>query len=116
MVPSIPPLSNANRTFSLFCLFVNKSCIVFCLCPNFSDVMQPCSDANICIKPRFDLAKVVNICLAKIFQIPFCNFVHVGKSRLEDHFGHFASSQLPVNIIVNMLCLRFNCDFKLRWL
>ena len=31
-------------------------------------------------------------------------------------FGHFASSLLPVDIIVNMLCLRFNCDFKLRWL
>ena len=76
--------------------------------------MQPRSDVNIYMKPRFGLAKVVNICLAKIFQIPFCNFIHEGRSRLEDHFGHFASSLLPVNIIVNMLCLRFNCDFKLR--
>ena len=44
------------------------------------------------------------------------NLINEGRSRLEDHFGHFASSLLPVDIIVNMLCLRFNCDFKLRWL
>ena len=46
----------------------------------------------------------------------FCNFIHKGRSRLEDYIGHFASSLLPVNIIVNMLCFCFNCDFKLRWL
>ena len=45
-----------------------------------------------------------------------CNFIHKGRSRLEDYIGHFASSLLPVNIIVNMLCFCFNCDFKLRWL
>ena len=37
--------------------------------------MQPRSDVNICMKPRSGLAKVVNICLAKIFQIPSRNFV-----------------------------------------
>ena len=37
--------------------------------------MQPRSDVNICLKSRFGLAKVVNICLAKIFQIPSCNLV-----------------------------------------
>ena len=78
--------------------------------------MQPRSDVNIRIKPRSGSAKVVNICLAKIFQIPSRNFIHEGRSRLEDHFGHFASSLLPVDTIVNMLCLQFNCDFKLRWL
>ena len=43
-------------------------------------------------------------------------FIHKGRSRLEDYIGHFTSSLLPINIIVNMLCFCFNCDFKLRWL
>ena len=29
----------------------------------------------ICMKPQSGSAKVVNICLAKIFQIPSCNYV-----------------------------------------
>ena len=37
--------------------------------------MQPRSDVNIRMKPRSRLAKVVNICLAKIFQVPSRNFV-----------------------------------------
>ena len=37
--------------------------------------MQPRFDVNICIKPRSGLAKIVNIYLAKIFQISSLNFV-----------------------------------------
>ena len=59
---AIAPLFNVNRTFfSFFCLFVNKNCIVFCRCPNFSGVIQPRSDVNI---SRSGSAKVVTICLA----------------------------------------------------
>ena len=43
--------------------------------PTSSGVMQPRSYVNIRMKPQSDLAKVVNICWAKIFQIPSRNFV-----------------------------------------
>ena len=37
--------------------------------------MQPRSDINISMKPRSGLAKDVNVCMTKIFQIPSQNFV-----------------------------------------
>ena len=65
---AIAPFSTVNRSCFFFLLVCKKNCIVFCWCPNFSGVMQPRSDVNICMKPRSGLAKIVNICLAKIFQ------------------------------------------------
>ena len=60
------------------------------------------------MKPQSGLAKVVNICLPRIFQISSRNFIHEGRSRLEDHFGHFAFFLLPINIIVNPIRTRQN--------
>ena len=69
----IAPFSNVNIT--IFCLFVNKNCVVFSLCPNFSDVMQPRSDVNICMKPRSGLALNVNFVWPRFSKFLLVNFV-----------------------------------------
>ena len=57
--------------------------------------MQPRSDVNICMKPRSGLAKVVNICLANIFQFPSRNFVTLFKRVELDLKTTLVTSLLP---------------------
>ena len=71
------------------------NCIVFCRYSNFSGVIQPRSGVNICMKRRSGSAKVVNICLAKIFQIPSCSFVTLFMRVEVDLKNTLVTSLLP---------------------
>ena len=49
--------------------------IVFSLCPNFSGVMQPRSNVNICMKPRSGLALNVNSVWQRFSKFLLVTFV-----------------------------------------